>query len=332
MLVSNFMNNLNTNASKLDKLQSQLATNRKYAHMSDDPVSVIYSQQARYKLSRLADYHQNVSVSKGWLQQTESGLRELNDILTSAYEACVDASTDVKSATDKENAAKYIKQLRDQMLHTLNTAYGDKFIFGGYNTTGVTENRATTPPFTINADDKLCYNGIEINIASMAAGGALEDLHGDVLTFDVGIGIEMPVTFNGIDVVYMGTEEIMDADGNPTGTYRTKDIFSIMDQLYKDVLAGKPADEIAKNITDLQAGQQHILGLVAEVGGRDNRLDILISRYEQDDINYTQMKSDAEDADQAEVIMNYKMAEAVYKAALSAGAFIIQPTLMDFLR
>jgi flagellar hook-associated protein 3 FlgL len=44
------------------------------------------------------------------------------------------------------------------------------------------------------------------------------------------------------------------------------------------------------------------------------------------------MKSDAEDADEAELIMRYKMAETVYKAALSTGASIIQPTLMDFLR
>jgi flagellar hook-associated protein 3 FlgL len=55
-------------------------------------------------------------------------------------------------------------------------------------------------------------------------------------------------------------------------------------------------------------------------------------RYAQDEINYTQMMSDAEDVDFAEVIMNQKMAEAVYQAALSAGARVIQPTLMDFLR
>ena len=44
------------------------------------------------------------------------------------------------------------------------------------------------------------------------------------------------------------------------------------------------------------------------------------------------MKSNAEDVDFAEVIMNQKMAEAVYQASLAAGARIIQPTLMDFLR
>jgi len=71
---------------------------------------------------------------------------------------------------------------------------------------------------------------------------------------------------------------------------------------------------------------------MAEIGGRQNRLDMMNTRFEQDTINYTQMKSDVEDLDQAEAIMNYSMAEAVYRAALSVGGRILQPTLVDFLR
>jgi flagellar hook-associated protein 3 FlgL len=39
-----------------------------------------------------------------------------------------------------------------------------------------------------------------------------------------------------------------------------------------------------------------------------------------------------EDVDMAEVIMRLKSEENVYRASLSAGARIIQPTLVDFLR
>jgi flagellar hook-associated protein 3 FlgL len=106
----------------------------------------------------------------------------------------------------------------------------------------------------------------------------------------------------------------------------------LLDDLYQSVKTGASAEDISSYLPDLMKSQSHILALMAEFGGRTNRLDTLSARYSQDEINYTQMKSDAEDADQAEVIMNYKMAEAVYKAALSTGAYIIQPTLMDFLR
>ncbi len=42
--------------------------------------------------------------------------------------------------------------------------------------------------------------------------------------------------------------------------------------------------------------------------------------------------SDVEDADIAEVTINLKMQENVHRTALAAGARIIQPSLLDFLR
>ncbi|NLB29413.1 MAG: hypothetical protein GX823_04190, partial [Clostridiales bacterium] len=92
------------------------------------------------------------------------------------------------------------------------------------------------------------------------------------------------------------------------------------------------AEDINVFISDLQKAQDHVLSLSAEIGGRKNRLEILESRYGQDELNYTQMLSDAEDADLADAIMRFSMAETVYNASLSAGAYIIRPTLMDFLR
>ena len=358
MLVSNFMNNLNTNLTKLDKLQSQLATNRKFAHISDDPVAVIYSQQARQKLNRLSVYQDNVGDAQSWLTQAETSLLEINSLIKSAYEACVDAATDVKSETDKEKAAQYIGQLRDQMLHTLNSAYGTKFIYGGFNTTGYIDNNQVVAPFTLKTvtetvqqrdergdlmfdmtdpsnpvpimttveKQKLCYNGCDLTDMSADNLEYMELLRGDVLEFDVGAGIRMPVTINGIDVA---TFTIKGSGSTPD---RTVNLFELIDDLYNTVNSGHSAEYIGQHISGLQAAQDYTLAMAAEIGGRTNRLDILSSRYEQDEINYTQMKSDAEDVDQAEVIMNYKMAEAVYKAALSTGAYIIQPTLMDFLR
>jgi flagellar hook-associated protein 3 FlgL len=63
-----------------------------------------------------------------------------------------------------------------------------------------------------------------------------------------------------------------------------------------------------------------------------NRIDLVKNRYEKDLINYETVKSEVEDADLAEVVMNLKMAEAVYQAALAIGDQVIQPSLVDFLK
>ncbi|HHZ12815.1 MAG TPA: hypothetical protein GX394_02750 [Clostridiales bacterium] len=49
-------------------------------------------------------------------------------------------------------------------------------------------------------------------------------------------------------------------------------------------------------------------------------------------MNYTEIKSHVEDVDHEQVIMEFLMAEMVYRSSLSVGARIIQPTLLDFLR
>ena len=69
----------------------------------------------------------------------------------------------------------------------------------------------------------------------------------------------------------------------------------------------------------------------AIIGAKVNRLDLQENRLENSTINYEELLSINQDADIAQVILNLKMQENVYRASLSAGARIIQPSLVDFL-
>ena len=342
MLVNNFTGRLNVNMNKLSNIQFQLATNKKFAHMSDDPIALIYSQEARYKLRVVSDYKLNVQAADKWMTQVESAVMELNEIIKSAYETCIDASTDVKSGYDRGNIAAYIAQLRDQSLQTLNMALGDRFVFGAFNTTGYTDTAATelTPPFYLKdvsanpgvdpPEMHLFFNNVDITLddPQKAASFYRTDagmiaLREDVISLDLGIGISMNVTFNGMDIAAFTYRD---------GTTQNN-IYQLLDEFYQALSdPTNTAVDINDFISPLQDAQNHLLSRVAEIGGKSRRLEVLSVRYDTDTLNYTEMLSNAEDADQAEVIMHYKMAEATYKAALSTGSYIIQNTLMDFLR
>lgn len=75
----------------------------------------------------------------------------------------------------------------------------------------------------------------------------------------------------------------------------------------------------------------NVLTVQADIGARTNRLELILNRLEENNISFTKLLSSAEDADMAEIIMNLKNAENVYRASLSTGAKVIQPTLTDFL-
>jgi flagellar hook-associated protein 3 FlgL len=85
-------------------------------------------------------------------------------------------------------------------------------------------------------------------------------------------------------------------------------------------------------MTKLQGKQQDVLSSLADVGGREKRLEMMSNANDDDKTNYTQALSNVEDVDQAQATMDFKMAEAVYRSALQVGAQVIQPTLLDFLK
>ncbi|QQK81579.1 flagellar hook-associated protein FlgL [Salicibibacter cibi] len=75
-----------------------------------------------------------------------------------------------------------------------------------------------------------------------------------------------------------------------------------------------------------------VLRVEAKLGARVNRVEMIEDRLGDQNEIATRIMSDNEDADVAEVIMDLVTQESLHQAALSAGARIIQPSLMDFLR
>jgi len=404
MISNTLMFNLNNNLRRVDGLQNQLSSGLRHANISDDPTSLIFGQAARNRMTRVMHYQEMVGVSRNWLTQAETGIMELNGVISAVYEELVSAGS-VKTDEDKRNLAQVVGQLKNHFVDTLNTSIGDRFVFSGFNTPGdFTSARSGdgVRPFVLNENGDLLFNGLNTSIfdgmparllhndfsgmqpqeildrindlglsgemndflannfdastdpLDFAANlGLLHNMMADVKSLDIGPGITMPITVNGLNVLFNTVichetnapivrnmfNSIQDIFHSLNGTPERATIPS--DPTTSPPTLGRPArpseppqttDDLTSQIRIAQGAQNHLLDLTAEIGGRQRRLDLLDARYERDLINFGEMRSDAEDACIAEVIMNMRMAETVYQAALAAGARVIQPTLMDFLR
>jgi len=313
MMIGQLLRNLNNNLKKMETYQYQLATGMRIVRPSQDPVGITRSLQARTELSKLDKYKQNIADAKAWLTQTETALMEINSIITRAYELAVDAANSTKTPEDREAISKEIAQLKAQLIEAVNTAYADRYVFGGYNT--------VEKPFEVKVEggEEILYYNRE-RIYNITSNVWYEDAELDQskIEYEVAPGTKMVVSISGKDVIGEGESSL----------------YVILDNLY-DTLASQDElvnEKLNKSISDLQRAQEEILSLLAEVGGRTNRLDLMEIRYDQDEINYTAIKSEVEDVDHEKVIMEFLMAEMVYRSSLSVGARIIQPTLVDFLR
>jgi flagellar hook-associated protein 3 FlgL len=99
--------------------------------------------------------------------------------------------------------------------------------------------------------------------------------------------------------------------------------------------SGNPADaELLRtsDITRIDANHDVLLGQLAEVGARANRLEVANGRLAEIEENVSDLLSQTEDADMAKTMVDFSMQQAVYQAALRSGANIVQASLLDFLR
>lgn len=350
MTTRTFLANLNRNNARLNRLQEQLSTNKRINRPSDDPTGTISVMSSRSRLLRIAQYRDSLSTASTWLRAGETSIMDMNSAVKSAYESAVDAATDGKTASDRQATAFYIEELIQTVIEAGNSTIGSQFIFGGVNTTKKpfeeqwsVANAAYDPAYVpsdadplvdangqINpkalqyipagqsdpgAQKRLFYNGVALN--DNAALNMLGEI-GQKYQLNVSFGeLTMDITKNGTEVLGTGDQNVYQA---------LRDLHTMLMDPATD------AGDISAHLEKLQSAQSHLLTLAAEYGGKTNRIEIMDSRFGLDEINYTQRISDVEDIDLAEVIMNLKMAESVYRAALDAGARIIQPSLLDYMR
>lgn len=109
------------------------------------------------------------------------------------------------------------------------------------------------------------------------------------------------------------------------------------DALAKNGSIQKTIDALENNgdvdamLEELDKTINSFLSTQAQVGARQNRIELMTERLSQQEVFATEILSKNEDVDIEKAIMNLTTQESVHSASLSVGAKIMQPSLLDFL-
>lgn len=323
MIINNMVYNLNQNMKTLEKLQYQQATGKKFRVPSDDPIGASKSLKFNTDISKLEQYKRNAADALSWLDDTESALGEINEVLKRAYELTVDAANGTKEGEDLKKIKEEIDQLKDHLIQIANTTYSGRHIFSGYK---------TDKPL-LNADGT--YN--------TDFDGVLQLKEDEVFTYNVGISETVEVNIVGTRVFGVGKVDVdVDKDGYVDDDFKSHfsghtgddgdpaTLISVFEKL-SEALENNDTEGIQKSITNLELSQEQILSTRAEVGAKMNRLKLTETKLDSQINNVKELLSLNEDVDITEVIMNISMAQNVYVSSLMTGSKIIQPSLAQFL-
>ncbi|HTE63533.1 MAG TPA: flagellar hook-associated protein FlgL [Solirubrobacteraceae bacterium] len=163
---------------------------------------------------------------------------------------------------------------------------------------------------------RYVFAGTATDAPPYIAGNDIYQGSPDDVERQIGPGVALPIGLLGNAVLGSG------ADGK---------LLAVM----RDVsthLAANDGAALRADIGLLDVKEDELLGVRALNGARQNRLEAALSRLTEVEESTLKQLSETEDVDIAKAMIEFSSQQAAYQAALKAGASIVQPSLMDFLR
>jgi len=187
--------------------------------------------------------------------------------------------------------------------------------------------RTTAPPINYNVDAQELQFEFGVNTRI-----TINNMAKDVLTAQLYADLKALVeTISGIQ---MSTDAALTAKYTTAGLTGEALENAVKEQKKEEEqkFSGLIHDRFSNMLELLSRHSATISTEYTNLGSRMNRLELIETRLEEDRVSYTDLMSKNEDVNYLEVMMNLDSANAVYQAAMKAGASIMQMSLADFIR
>jgi flagellar hook-associated protein 3 FlgL len=283
---------LNQQQEKVNTLQQQVSSGSRINAPSDDPVSAQQVLNLKGLMSATDQYSRNIQTGTTWLNQMDSSMSNMNNVLTRVKELAIQMANGSFGAYDRQSAAVEVTQLRDQMISLANTQIAGKYIYGGYV--------SDQPPF----DATGAFKGTD-----------------DQVNIQVDQGSYIPINYSGGKLLRGGT---------PPGSSGT-DVIGVLNDLITS-LNNNDVTGIGTSISGLDSSLKQLQAAQGDVGARENRLqnadNILASTKDY----LTKAVSAKQDSDLTQVLSDLAKQQIAYQATLAATAKFSQLSLLDYMK
>lgn len=283
---------LDSAGQKLSRIQNQAATGKRIMKPSDDIPGTDRALSLRTAISTLGQFSDNTTVSKPLLDVTDSALGSLGDALSSARDIAVASANSGLSADEREAYAVQLDNILTEIADIANTRYMDQYIFSG---------TATDQPAVVEQEGEQPY----------AYNGNSGERKTQILS-----GIVVPLNISG-DKVFNFDQE--------TGS-STTDVFTAITQLRDAVRYGTPTD-VSNQLDNIDANLDNVLSCRAQVGSWMSRMDRAQNVIEDTKIRLSELLSNQEDADLAQMVVELQTQQNVYQAALAVSSKVLDMSL-----
>jgi flagellar hook-associated protein 3 FlgL len=298
LLVDRVLSNLNRQSREILDLQTQLSTGQRVNKPSDDPLATRRAVNARTEVGKNEQFLGNITAVSPQLRDSELAVLSSIDLIQRANELTLQGNNGTNTQPQREAIANEIDEIIEEMLALGNRSSNGRYVFGGTRTLD---------------EPMVATRNVAGDITAVAYVG-----NSDEIPVEIGEGLTVAANQSGDSVYFSSSAQTVDI-------YQT-----LIDT--RDALRTGNAAGINTGLAELKTAREQLGVVLSRIGAIQNRLERTGGNLEDINLQLTEVVSDNIDADFAEVTLNLNAQTNAFEAALNAGARVIQPSLLDFVR
>ncbi|MFW5972454.1 MAG: flagellin [Bacteroidota bacterium] len=281
---------------QLAQLREQVSTGMRVNRPSDDPAAFGKARSVESLNERYGAHLRTIESSRSWLNHTEQALDHMVELYTQASEEMLRASGDSRWTGDRVAIAGRLESILDEVIDTMNVQVDGEYLFAG--------TRTRLAPF--DADGNLTApDPADIDGARMR---------------DIGPSTEIQINVSG------------------RALFEVSDTLTIVDALAQSIEAVRfddgagDYDGMQQGLANIEAARNHLTDLVASTGNTARRLSLAESNLRDMSLLAEARRSELEDMDMLDGMMQLQRAETGLQAALQVAGRTLQTSILDYLR
>lgn len=293
-MVNTYMNGMQSNLSRMEKLNNQMNTQKVINKVSDDPYNATKIMSMKTEIQDIERFNYNCDEILGWLENTDDSLNKVGTI-TTEIKTLLTSINDTYSQNEVNAVKKDVVEKVKELAESLNGAYAGKFMFSG--------SKLDEKPINVieNADGT-----VKLEINPNIDNGNLKTEISNGMSIDYNLTVGEVLGANGLDTI----NEII------------------------DVLNKQPFDvnEVITVKNKLDDFQQNVLDCRSTMGSKAKSVESIKSNNEANIQTATEVMSKIQDCDFAEKYVELMTAQLAYNASIQVGSNLFQSTILDFIR
>ena len=279
---------------ELSQTELQVASGKRILNPSDDPSATVRILDLKETQQRLLQFQRNADAATAKLDQEETALQGMENLLQRVRELAVQGNNDPLGAEGRSAVAAEIRQHIDSFLQLANTRDANgEYVFAGF--------QSQTTPFSHDGVGNFSYHG-DSGQRMLKIGESREVAVGDPGSIFMDFAAAAGGTTNVGEVLYRLATNLEAGNGDPEA------------------------------LSDIDTALGSLLNLRAKVGARMNAIDNQKDANDAFDLAVTTVRSSLEDLDYAEAISRFNQQLTALQAAQQSFIKIQDMSLFNFMR